>query len=157
LHDLAEHPQTFKFTFDNLKKIKTAIEDAKDYKPAFFEFPEIMPEFKEFEKFYNEYAKASCEGYEFWENTCGGINAEEEELEDNPNLRELRNLESELNEKERLAEEKTREYAVKLQEKYDLLSGNKSEINPDRLMGYWAQQLSVYNIYKTAAPKMLGY
>jgi hypothetical protein len=156
LHALAEHPHTFKFTFDNLKKIKRTIEDAKDYTPAFFAYPQIMPELREFEGVFDEYGKAAAESYRFWNDTQGGVRAEEEELEEDAGLRELRDLETSLNEKERLAHEKAEKYAVKLQEKYDVLSGNKSEINPERLVGYWAQQLSVYDIYKTTAPKMLG-
>ena len=158
LHILSEHPHTFKFKFNNLHKIKRIISEAKDYKPAFFEFPGIMPEFDSFKQAHYTFAIAHSKSYNFWESTQGGVHAEEEELEDNPKLRELLNLETELHKNKKDSESKLFEAALKLQEKYDSLKGIKTEpqTDPKIITNYWYEQLRIFDIYKTAAPKLLG-
>jgi hypothetical protein len=159
LHDLSYHPQTFRFEFDNLRKIHRFLSEVSEYQFPLFEQPEIIPEFKEFAKAYEEYLHAGRKSYNFWESTCGGINAEEEEIQDDPELRGLRDKEKELYKNEKNSRDKAEETAIKLQIKYDNLKGIKTESEKDinKIMNFWSDQIMVYGIYQTSAPNLLTF
>jgi hypothetical protein len=158
LHHLAHHPHSFRNKSGQLEKIYLAMKDAEDHEPVFIQYPGIMPEFNAFAKAYLEHVHEESEGYQFWEATCGGINAEEEELEDNPELRMLRDEEFAIN--SRCAEAESRMYAAAqvLQEKYDSLRGERlPEDTPMwKLRSFWGAQLMIFGMYQIEAPNQLA-
>ena len=159
LHALAEHPETFTNKFGNLKKIYDMINEAKDYaSPVFASHPEIMPDFADFIKKFKEEVNARGEAYNFWENTQGGIRAEDEEIKENPRLKKLKEEQMILYRKEAKMEDICTESAIKLQEKYDATSGNKTDpkTSVGRIKKFWTDQMMIYDIYQKSAPKLLA-
>ncbi|MBI2106441.1 hypothetical protein HYT57_00500 [Candidatus Woesearchaeota archaeon] len=157
LHALAIHPLTFRSRFDNLRKIHRLLEEAEEHTPSFIEYPEIMPEFTTFAQTYQEYLHAEGEDYAFWEGTRGGIREEEEELEDNPELKRLKDEETELCRRKYEAMDTAWNSAVKLQERYDQLSGKgtRKDAKVDEIVLHWSNQLMIFGIYQASAPKLL--
>ena len=157
LHALAEHPYTFTFKHGNLRKIHRLLGDVKDYQPSFLMHPEIMPSFHEFAFAHQEYVDASSDSYSFWESTCGGIRAEDEEFEDNPELRSLRDEEERIGRVEDEAFQRVSAAALRLQQQYDELQRTSSDfsLGSSSLISSWADQVMVYNIYQATAPRLL--
>jgi hypothetical protein len=157
LHHLSHHPHTYKNTFGQLEKIYLAMQDAEDHTPVFIEYPDIMPEFNAFAKAYNEHITVEAEGYNFWESTRGGINAEEEEIEDDPMLQRLLQEETEINNRCREQESKMQDAVQALQKKYDTLRGETTPEDTEewKIRNFWANQLMIFGLYQIESPKQL--
>ena len=159
LHAIAEHPQTYVNKFGGFKRIQRLVQDCRgaNYSPPFLAHPEIMPEFNAFSKAFKEYMHAQGQGYDFWESTEGGIRAEEEELQDDPELARLRAKKIRLNLIEMTAEKRAHDAAIALQRKYDTVSGNKTAETQEgwKITSFWADQLMVFDICRVTAPKLL--
>jgi hypothetical protein len=158
LHTLSQHPETFVNKFGNLKKIHRLLSEAKDYIPVFLSNPEILPELNNFAQAFCDYVAARSESYDFWFETEGGVNCEEETLAESPELQALVQKEKELNSKGKLLESRCNEVTMTLQKRYDAILGQKTaEKTPIwKYKNFWSTQLMIYDIYKTAAPNLLA-
>ncbi len=155
LHVIALHPQTFVNEGD-LPKIARLVNEARAYQPPFIEQPSIMPAFSHFMEKYLAFIHAKEEAYNFWESTCGGIDAEEEELAHSPKLRKLAKQEHELNvvEGERMGE--ATRASLEVQRVYDGLRGAPSqELKTDSVLNFWGNQVMMYSIYWHSDQKLL--
>ena len=155
LHVIARHPQTFVNEGD-LPKIARLVNEARTYQPPFIEQPSIMPVFSHFMEKYLAFIHAREEAYNFWESTCGGICAEEEELAHSPKLRKLAKQEHELNvaKGERMRE--AAHAALEVQRAYDSLRGAPSqELKTDNVFHFWGNQVMMYSIYWHSDQKLL--
>ncbi|MBI5880972.1 hypothetical protein HZB90_02480 [archaeon] len=154
LHDLARHPQTFGNRFGSFRKIINFLSDVKDYVPPFISHPDMMPEFLAYieaqEKAYQLYNLDSYGGQGI--GTC-----EEEELEDDPKLREWARQEQEDDKRLKQAEEIVFDAARKANDKYDSLTGkNTSEgKQPWEIRMFWEGQLQIFRLYQLEAPHLL--
>lgn len=157
LHELSRHPNSFRFEWGNLRKIYDLLKEVKDYQPLFIKYPEIINKFRVFGRFHQEHIEASSACYNFWEGTMGGVDAEQEELEDNPKLRKLREKEIRLNQAEHDTQLKMYDAAIELQKKYNLLRGQKTPeiIDAVKVVSNWAQELMLLSLYQAEAPKLL--
>ncbi|MBW3010861.1 hypothetical protein KY326_01440 [Candidatus Woesearchaeota archaeon] len=163
MHALSCHPETYVERWGTLRKIVRMIKDANEVenpvKPIIFEYPELMPEFEAFALAYDAEMSAGAKGYAFWESTCGGINAEEEELEDNEELRKLCEEERRLNHNEWEAMARCAEALEALQAKYDSIQREgKIEVPTDedwKVKYFWATQVFYLQLYKLCQHKLL--
>lgn len=155
-HDLACHPHTFVNSFDSFRKVYRIVKESEGHVPVLIEYPELVPLFDEFAKAFDEKVKSDKLGYDHWEMTHGGIDAEPEELEDNPGLKRLVEDEYDLNETSRRDEERVNDLALKLQKRYNDLTGKKEEKKETyEIVNFWSDQILLLNIYQVSAPKLL--
>ncbi len=160
LHALAEHPTTFVHKFGNLQRIHHLMMDVQDYVPEFISHPEILPDLYEFIEAYTKKANAESKAMDFWQSTCGGGlrgRYEAEEIEEDPELRALIAEERKLNDTERRLSGRCYDAAERLQARYEQIIGVPPDPNPNivRTFNFWANQMMVYEIYQTCAPKLL--
>jgi hypothetical protein len=89
--------------------------------------------------------------------TRGGVYQEEEEIEDNPELKKMKDLQDRLHMEESRLEGICCDTASKLQIKYDGIVGVKSDLTkPLKLVNFWADQILIYDIYQKTVPMLLA-
>jgi hypothetical protein len=153
LHSVVRHPDSFVSKFGNLQKIHRMVGNYTPAKPLIIHYPDLADDFASFIQAHRESVKADSEGFDFWMNTQGGVNAEEEEIEDNPDLQDLLKKENELQLREREMGKYVNDAAISLQKKYEVL--NPAAKQPEYLLNFWSNQVMMFEIYRLTAPQAL--
>jgi hypothetical protein len=143
---------------DNLEKIYKFILDVKNTTPVFVEHPEIVLHMNAYSKIYEEHLSASGDSFDYWMNNEGFDidRLEQEEIEDSPELMKKAADEIQLKQKEEETAQKEKNALNVLHSEYERITGKKIVFEKDWEMSrFWHNQLFIYNIYLTVAPKLL--
>lgn len=159
LHELAHHPQTFRFHRKNLYQIKELLSEAESHTPTFIQYPELITEMREFARLDSEFIEADSDDFNFWYSTGGGIDQyDEEEIEDDPGLEKLAEEKKEI--VRRMAEygERSGKAVERLQMKYNSLRGASPEEGVGKMetVSFWRDQVMIYSIYKLEGEGVLA-
>jgi len=156
LHYLANHPGTFVHdVHGNLERVYDIIQESKDHIPFIVFEQALSQDIMRYAQVYEEYLTASSKSFNFWEDNCGSIHAEPEELEEDPELKKLYEKEIQINKNKNLAEQKLNDSLITLQRKYEAITGSEKKESIHNIKNFWSEQLYLYNIYRTTKPKLL--
>lgn len=136
LHALANHPDTFTQKWNGLQAAYDLLAQAEHHEPVFAQHPEILSFLDGFADAYGTYIKHKTEAFSQYLLNAGDIDKEKQRQED---------------ESHKLAVSQGR----LLHQKYEQLLGERKPLDDEEVLGYWGQQLMIYNIYLVNAPKML--
>jgi hypothetical protein len=162
LHDLSCHPDAYHQERGSLEKIHRMLNDVKksDQMPVlsdrFTADKEAIGLLLEFRVAYDNYNKADRAATNFWEATCGGIREDDEEIEADPELKELRDEETRLYRNESAAMTAAKQVAAKLSGKLKQIDGVQRTFEGFEEYNFWAKQLQQLDKLRITAPHLLG-
>ena len=150
LHVISKHPSTYKDEWKNLQYIGRLVDKHTNHLIKINIVPGLEDAILSYDDATEKHSKASAESYNYWESTHGGIHAEEEEIEDDPHLKEWAEEEKMIHQAEIETGKILKKKEKELNEKYRQLTGkDPTEID-------WLEETISINILKYAAPSLLN-
>ncbi len=149
LHVISKHPSTYKDEWKYLQYIGEFIDKHKDHEVKINIVPGLEDAILSYAEVDEKHSEASAESFDYWYSSHGGIDAEEEEIADNPALKRLVKEERKLHKTERDLANTLKKKEKELDKTYKQLTG-KDPAGID-----WHKEMIFINILKYAAPSLL--